>query len=440
VGATSVRITLKDSALGVLGLCSLGSGVFSASSTSFAALNPALSSQQSGLVVRGTPLDLPLEIKVFVKEYNGLVPGQKRVEISGLDMVDHRKRAISGETLNCSADSASHEILNLKPLEQKLRWICRAPSYQWIVGPEFGSVSPKGGFIQIGQKSFRGGLWLRTRGSSLRVYNRIPLDPYLAGIVNWEIQSDFPPEAVKAQIIAARSYALATLAERRKKGTDFDLHGTELDQVYQGSHIEDSASFRLVRETQGQVLMHLGNVLKAYYHSSNGGVSELPSAVWGSSTTLDERAFLARDSPADAALKSTRWSVTMTPKMGYRFGPIGELKDIRILERSAGRRVRRLRLTGTQGVRVFTGAEFRRALGSRWLKSTLFEIQRTQQGWVFSGQGWGHGVGLSQLGAKALAREGKDHRAILNFYYPYASVRSLPELLDSRSPSPVMAR
>jgi stage II sporulation protein D len=186
---------------------------------------------------------------------------------------------------------------------------------------------------------------------------------------------------------------------------------------------------QLVRQTSAQYLFHGAELLKAYYHSSSGGFSELPSNVWGpSARPTDELAYLARSSPWDAELKNAQWKIQLSPLMGHLFPGVGELREIQVLARSGGKRVQRLRLTGSLGIRELSGAQFRARLGNRWIKSTLFSIRRNDKGWEIEGRGWGHGVGLSQLGAKQMAKAGKNYLEILKHYYPFASVQTLEGL------------
>jgi stage II sporulation protein D len=105
--------------------------------------------------------------------------------------------------------------------------------------------------------------------------------------------------------------------------------------------------------------------------------------------------------------------------------PVGSPRGLRILERSASGRVSQLRVDGTGGSRTLSGKTLRAALGSRLLKSTLFEVQRSGEGFVFTGAGYGHGVGMSQWGARALARGGADYRKILARFYPGARLQRL---------------
>jgi stage II sporulation protein D len=377
------------------------------------------------LVVRGLELDTPFRVRILVKSFEA-----GRIEVSGHELRDERGRLVGGESLRCVSQR------KLVSFKEKIVWSCQGGNYRRVLdGPS--RFEPLGGFVEVNGDLFRGAVDLVPQRDRLLLINELDLSSYLAGLVNKEMRSDFPPEAVKAQVVAARSYALATAADRRRQGSPFDMHSTEADQVYAGTGSEDSKAHRLVREVANEVLFHREEILKAYYHSSSGGRSELPSNVWGPSR--DETAYLARESPADLKL-DVDWSVVLSPSMGLRWPEIGRIKSVRVLERSGGSRVKKIEIAGEKGTAVWSGAELRSRLGPRWLKSTDFRVEATSQGWRLNGRGWGHGVGLSQLGAREMAREGKSYREILRHYYPYSNVRRVPVEPAPALRSPVQAR
>jgi len=386
--------------------------------------------------IRGTPLQLPLKLRILIQEFTS------PFEVSGLELRDHKNFQISGETLRCKTQSRKPFLLGkLSDYLESDYWICQAKNYQKPV-TETLRLEARAGFISIGHSTMlRGAVELVPRGGKIALVNEVDLEEYLAGLVNKEIRSDYPQEAIKAQVIAARSYALATAADLRSNREFFDLYGSELDQMYVGSHTEDARSYRLVRQTKGMVLFHRQTVLKAFYHSSNGGYSEVPDAVWETKTrSRDQLAYINQSSPVDAKLEANRWQVKLSSKMGLRWPGIGALTEIRVLERSGGYRVKKIRVSGEIGSELWSGAEFRQKLGHRWIKSTLFGIEKTMKGWTINGRGFGHGVGLSQLGARQMAKDGKSFKEILRFYYPFASLRTLDLNPETRAPQANPAR
>jgi stage II sporulation protein D len=400
---------------------------------------------KSTLKLRNAQIQIPFEIKILVKVIN---PESQGLKFSGFGLQWGHNQKIPDGDMNCRIHTEVFEKLRLlhDPLNSQNGWICENKNFKKRVGDTPTVLRAEAGFISIGEDLFRGTIEIYTRDSKLWIVNSLDLEPYLAGLVNREIRSDFPSEAVKAQIVAARSYALATAADRRRNGSLYDLSATESDQVYDGSLYEDAESHRRVSETQGEVLFHQEDILKSYYHSSNGGFSELPQNVWGDFEKRDKLAYLARPSPEDENLSNTKWQVTMSAAMGNLISPrFGKILSVRVLSRTAGKRVQAIQISGENDVKTLTGPQFRQLFGYRWIKSTYFQVQPVGKNFLIRGRGWGHGVGLSQLGARALAKKGKNYKEILGFYYPYSNLRRLDlgeinPSLESSQNIPVRAR
>lgn len=381
--------------------------------------------QRATLNVRGIPLQLPFEIRILVETHS-----ENSVEIGGYK-IQAGGKTLPTDEMKCSPTAlfgSIKEKLIQNPLSAEgPQWICKSKSWQKEIGITPTRIRAAAGFLSVNEKLYRGEIEIFSKNKKLNIINSLPLEPYLAGLVNKEIRSDYPEEAVKAQVIAARSYAVATAAERRSRGWLFDMYGTEADQVYEGSLSEDARSHRMVRDTLGEVLFHQEDILKAYYHAANGGFSELPQNVWiGEGEERDRLAYLARPSPIDAKHTPTRWQVSISPRMGSLMpGKLGDIKNIRVVEVTKGQRVRKILVERQYGIQTLNGPEFRGLFGNRWIKSTYFKIQKIGSNWLVQGKGFGHGVGLSQLGAKAMGKKGKNHRDILSFYYPYSNVRKI---------------
>ena len=120
------------------------------------------------------------------------------------------------------------------------------------------------------------------------------------------------------------------------------MFGSELDQVYQGAEYDDYKSALMVSQTQDEVLLYKKDVLKVYYHASSGGFSELPQNVWPNKSARDNFAYEAKASPFDVGLKGSSWSIRMSPHFGVSVEGIGKLIDVKVLDRSEGKRVKRI--------------------------------------------------------------------------------------------------
>ncbi|WP_051276065.1 SpoIID/LytB domain-containing protein [Desulfovirgula thermocuniculi] len=290
------------------------------------------------------------------------------------------------------------------------------------------------------RRRYRGNMELRADGQGITAINRLPLEEYLYAVVPSEMPAYWPPEALKAQAVAARSYAL--VSRSGNSGQAYDLLADQRSQVYRGYDAEHPAATRAVEETRGVVLTYRNQVASAVFHSSSGGYTENSEDVWAKKVDY----LRSRPDPYDRHPSNPHynWSVTYTAEQlkeqlasrGYRFG---QVYDLEVLERtSSGARVKALRVIGTdeQGKPLVVeigrdptkarADEVRRALG---LKSALFTLEKTysaapgQQprrlaGVTFRGSGWGHGLGMSQYGALGLAEKGYSYQEILSYYYP----------------------
>lgn len=275
-------------------------------------------------------------------------------------------------------------------------------------------------------KIFPGKIELRrTGGNKLLVLSEVPLEEYLAGLFPGEMPADWPPEAVKAQVVAARTYAL--FRQKQNPNPLYDLETDTADQVYQGRQGEKEIPESIrqaIAATQGEVVWYLG-YYPAYFHSSCGGQTELARRVW-------ERNDISH-SVADRYCKNSpyrEWELALPQKEFLKILREQGLEGSRVLsvkiEKKEGSPRNFLVIAETDQATLFLKAtRLRKLLGNEKLKSTWFEVLTTPGHVIFHGTGFGHGVGLCQWGAKAMAEKGADYKAILQFYYPKAVVRKI---------------
>jgi stage II sporulation protein D len=268
--------------------------------------------------------------------------------------------------------------------------------------------------LRAGGMEVRGDVVVRLYRDGLQLINVIPLEDYLAAVLGSEMPVSFPPEALKAQAIAARTYALQKKLEAY--GSAFYLGSSVLHQVYGGVNSEDPRTHAAVEATRGQVLTYELAPIEAYFHASCGGRTESGQAA------------LQRDlpylQPVDCPcgkLPASRWSATVT-EGELQAALEGSPEGLRIAGRTATRRVTRV---STADGTTLDGVRFRQRLGYTKLKSLDFEVEKTAHGYHFTGRGYGHGAGLCQWGAKRLADEGWSYEDILSHYYPGAELQQL---------------
>jgi len=273
------------------------------------------------------------------------------------------------------------------------------------------------GFVQINGKGYRGHLEVYPSDKGLLVVDEMLLEDYLVGLINCEISSQWPMEAVKAQAVVARTFAL--FQKQARKNLLYHLESTVYDQVYGGSDVEDSRAARAVEETRGEVVSNNGKIIQAFFHSSCGGHTEASENVWSVKLPY------LRGVECTYCMKSPSvlWEQALPPKKiesllrsaGYN---VTGLQRIQAKSRYPSGRIADLEIFSANGTVSIPAVAFRKTLGYGVIRSTDFEVKLVDNDFVFVGTGYGHGVGLCQWGAKQRAEEGFSYREILSYYYP----------------------
>ena len=275
------------------------------------------------------------------------------------------------------------------------------------------------------RRTFRGKLEVIWKGSGkLIVVDHLPLEDYLVGLIGSEMYASWPGEAFKAQAVAARTYALYhTDSSKGAGGRDYDVQSTVLSQVYEGAHKEADRTKRAVDATRGEVLMRGGAIFPAYYHSCCGGMTEHAHNVWDG----EEGPPQIVDNYCSSSPKM-RWRasipvVSFGNTLRQRGMEIGEIRSIQARPEMDSPRVENLIVEHDGGIEVIKAAELRGIFGYSKIRSTWFDVEIKGGNVVFDGQGYGHGVGMCQWGAKAMADGDAGYRDILKFYYSDAELR-----------------
>lgn len=281
--------------------------------------------------------------------------------------------------------------------------------------------------IRINGKPYRGKAEIIPIDKGILVVNELPLEEYLVGLINCEISSAWPIEAVKSQAIIARTYALNR--KEARSGSLYHLESSVIDQVYDGCEIEDSRARRGVFETAGEVLMHNGSIIQAFYHSNCGGKTEAAENVWGSRLSY----MRGVDCQYCLSNPSTAWDQRLSlidieeklKSAGYK---VSDVSDIRPGVRNNRGRLKNILIVSARGELSLTGDQFRKAIGYGIIKSTNFSLKVSNGEAQFTGLGNGHGVGLCQWGAKQRALDGFGYAEILSYYYPGTELKKLSEV------------
>ena len=282
------------------------------------------------------------------------------------------------------------------------------------------------GFIQVNHTPYRGYIAILKR-TGLTVVNYVLVEDYLYGVVPKEMPPSWNAEALRAQSVAARTFALKNRKSHSAEG--FDLCSTSHCQVYEGMPAETRMTTEAVDSTRGEVLFYKGTIMYALFHADSGGMTESSEYVWGSPVPY-LRAV------AEVQMQTQPWNRTVSmsefaQKLEKNGRAIGTLKEVRLSpltvgkgssDRSPSGRVRSAEFVGTKGRITLSGNELRSIFS---LPSTLFSIRIGKTDINFSGYGSGHGLGLSQWGAQALADKGKSYKDILFHYYTDVTLEKL---------------
>ncbi len=356
----------------------------------------------------------------------------EKIVITGQALGSSQGHIFRSRTLTCENKiSVPSTLLSLSPvgeIPQSLHWNCTAAPHDWTLKKSM-TLKDRSGFLQYKSRWYRGTVELLPQNDFLYIINHVPIDDYIASLIHGEMPESYPIEALKAQAVAARSYAVAQANKRRKEGLPWDLKNGEKDQVYPGAQKESTASLQASFDTKDQYLVNNGEVLKAYYSAASGGHSELPSAVWGRAN--EDAPFTAKPNAWDKG--RYQWNMDLSKGIAALWERLGNLIDIQVISRTPGARVSVLKLVGSQREINLTSRNFAKKLGMGSFKSLKFDIEKNPTGFTFKGEGWGHGVGLSQVAAQKMALAGLSYKKILEFHYPKVNLKVLSSPKETKA-------
>lgn len=330
--------------------------------------------------------------------------------------------------------------------------------------------------LEFNGTKYRGSICIRTQeNGSLSVINDIALDEYLYSVVGSEVNSSWHEEALKAQAVAARNYAIINMGKHNDEG--FNLCSTTHCQAYKGYAKEHERTNLAVDETKNKLLYYGDQLATTFYHSSSGGHTENSEDIWS-----DKVPYLRGvEDPYSLGSPNDSWILELNKaeikkKLEENNMNIGEIIDINIIETSEYGRVTKIDFIGTEGkvtlekekirylfgtsnlksiwydiktdsdINIYdvstnsiqinrpTGLNVISALGSSTIKPAngkisvkgLFDVENYDiipNTYTFNGKGWGHGLGMSQYGAKGMAEKGYNYIEILEYYYTGTNVR-----------------
>ncbi|MCX8124647.1 MAG: SpoIID/LytB domain-containing protein [Spirochaetes bacterium] len=269
--------------------------------------------------------------------------------------------------------------------------------------------------IQVNGISVRGMIQLYPVVGKIQVVNVLKMNEYLYGVLPSEIMPGWPMEVLKAQAVAARTYAYYHLM--KTGSTYFDLYGTHNFQVYKGKTVETQATNKAVDTTAGIIMTYNNKPILAYFHSTCGGKTTDDRYVWQGEDLPYLNSVVCpycKNSP------NYSWQVELTLNEIYealvkRYKAVGKIKAITLGREDT--RVTVVKIEHENGLIRMSGNDFRLMFEAKKIKSLYFEAKQTPTGLMLTGHGWGHGVGMCQWGAKEMAQQGMRFDQILTYYY-----------------------
>lgn len=278
-------------------------------------------------------------------------------------------------------------------------------------------LEPTGdGYVWIGDRWYRGRVRLVRQDKGLTAINHLDMEDYLYSVVGAEAIPSWPQEALKAQAVAARTYAL--YKRNTAKNGLYDLDPTTKTQVYKGLSSEYTTTHQAVQATAGQVMTYNGKIILAVFHSSSGGHTENVEDIWTSPLP-----YLRGVVDYDHNAPVFQWTKTLPQSQVSRsVGGVGNIKAMIPEKTTPQGRVVTMKVIGDHGTKQVSGAKLRTALD---LRSTLFRVSLDGGSLQITGRGFGHGLGLSQWGAQYLAENGINYQQILAHYYQNAKLATI---------------
>ena len=281
--------------------------------------------------------------------------------------------------------------------------------------------------IKLNGRFYRGDLYMRTTAAEkLEVIEHLSIEDYLYGVLPVEMSPDWPLEALKAQAVASRTYALKN-ADPKK---DYDMTDGVETQVYNGASGMNSRIIVAVDSTRGEVLKYKGKLITAFFHACCGGHTASASSAWGE--TIVKPLYGVKD-PFCSNSTHFNWEYYATTRDLLAFiqnsgAEALKIKGIRISKRDRSGRALKLKFMTDAGSFTADAVELRKSFGTYGIKSTFItRIAPGNGGYEFYGRGWGHGVGMCQDGAKQMALNGRNYKKILHQYYPGASIEDVED-------------
>ncbi|MCI5643629.1 MAG: SpoIID/LytB domain-containing protein [Peptoniphilus sp.] len=275
-----------------------------------------------------------------------------------------------------------------------------------------GSDSPI--YVDKIKRNYRGAISFRVNNGKLDVVNNVNIDDYLRGVLPKEMSPEFPMESLKAQALCSRSFAINNFNKYIKKG--YNLDDTTNSQVYYGKDVEEKSTDKAVESTLGEVIKYDGKIAETIFCASSGGYTVSSSEAWGGNFVPY---LISKEDPYSVY----PWEYTIKDSDLKKL----DLTDILgvNLDSTSSNRVKNITFKTSKGNITLKANDFRNKIGNTIIKSTLFDINCDNGKIIVKGNGYGHGVGMSQYGAVEMAKKGSNYKDIIEFYFPGTNIEKI---------------
>ncbi|HEY4481929.1 MAG TPA: SpoIID/LytB domain-containing protein [Candidatus Brocadiaceae bacterium] len=273
------------------------------------------------------------------------------------------------------------------------------------------------GAIELNNIRYRGEIRIVQQfNNKFSVIEEIDLESFISGVLGSEMPPAWNEEALRAQAVTARTYVMY---KKKVRGNEV-YHLDMLDLAYRGMSSESPRLNKIVQDTKGVVMVYNWNIFPAYFHSTCGGHTEDVRSVFGKDSIPPLSGVMCNYCNNS---KYSRWSTDINKsEIERRLGDakvyVSNIYSIKATNLGAGKHGSRVEIVSASGSKEMNANVFRLLVGPNYLYSTAFDSKNNGKSITFSGRGWGHGVGLCQYGAQAMAEKGFQWTAILKHYYP----------------------
>jgi stage II sporulation protein D len=273
------------------------------------------------------------------------------------------------------------------------------------------------GAIELNNIRYRGEIRIVQQfNNKFSVIEEIDLESFISGVLGSEMPPTWDEEALRAQAVTARTYAMY---KKKIRGNEV-YHLDMLELAYRGMSSESPRLNKIVRDTKGVVMVYNWNIFPAYFHSTCGGHTENANSVFGKDSIPPLSGVTCNYCNNT---KYSRWSTDINKsEIERRLRDakvyVSNIYSIKAINLGAGKHGSRVEIVSENGSKEMNANDFRLMVGPNYLYSTAFDSKNNGKSITFSGRGWGHGVGLCQYGAQAMAEKGFQWTAILKHYYP----------------------